>query len=129
VTIRVASASVAGKSERILVNAAGLPLYIYGGDRATQSHVTGGLAQLWPPLVSASPSESGPSGKLSVVPTANGRQVQYNTHFLYTFVDDTLGELTGQGVQGFFVATPSLGASSNVATPPVTSRTSPYGGY
>ena len=37
---------------------------------------------------------------------ADGRQVTYNGHFLYTFVDDSPGHVTGQGVSDFFVATP-----------------------
>jgi hypothetical protein len=47
-----------------------------------------------------------------VLADANGQQVLYNGHFLYTFVDDTPGQVTGQGVQGFSVATPSLGAGA-----------------
>ena len=84
--------------------------------------VGGGLAALWPPLVSASPREAGATGTLSVLSDANGQQVRYNGHFLYTFIDDTPGQVTGQGVQGFFVATPGLSAWSTKAAPaaPVT---------
>lgn len=130
-TISVATATVAGRSEQILVDAQGLPLYTFGPDSATQSHVSGALAQLWPPLVSASPTEAGATGKLSVVADANGQQVRYNGHFLYTFVNDTAGQVTGQGVQGFFVATPRLGdratAVPSTSTPPAATRTNPYG--
>jgi len=38
----------------------------------------------------------------------HGNQVAYNGHLLYTFADDQPGQVTGQGVQGFFVATPGL---------------------
>jgi hypothetical protein len=31
-----------------------------------------------------------------------------NGHFLYTFVEDSPGQVTGQGVQNFSVATPGL---------------------
>jgi predicted lipoprotein with Yx(FWY)xxD motif len=121
-TVNVTITKVDGQSEQILVDARGLPLYIYGPDTSTQSHVSGGLAALWPPLVSPSPSEAGASGTLSVLSDANGQQVRYNGHFLYTFIDDTPGQVTGQGVQGFFVATPSLGGGSANAAPvaPVT---------
>ena len=70
--------------------------------------VSGQLAALWPPLVAGTPTESGTSGGLAVVHTGNGRQVTYNGHFLYTFVEDNPGQVTGQGVQNFFVATPGL---------------------
>jgi predicted lipoprotein with Yx(FWY)xxD motif len=130
-TVNVTTATVGGKSEQVLVNARGLPLYTYGADTSTQSHVSGGLAALWPPLVSGSPTESGATGKLTVLADANGQQVQYNGHFLYTFVDDTPGQVTGQGVQGFFVATPGPGAGTTNAapSPPVTqpNNTNPYG--
>jgi predicted lipoprotein with Yx(FWY)xxD motif len=93
----------------ILVDAHGLPLYTYKHDTATTSHVRGQLAALWPPLVAAVPTTSGSStGRLTSVTTTNGMQVAYNGHFLYTFVEDTPGHVTGQGVQDFFVATPSI---------------------
>ena len=127
-TVNVTTASVGGKSEQVLVDAAGLPLYTYGADSASQSHVSGGLARLWPPLVSGSPTEAGATGKLSVLADANGQQVQYNGHFLYTFVDDTAGQVTGQGVQDFFVATPGLGTSAATAAPaPAATQNNSYG--
>jgi predicted lipoprotein with Yx(FWY)xxD motif len=121
-TINVTTATVSGKSEQVLVDAKGLPLYTFNADTPTQSQVSGGLAALWPPLVSGSPSEAGATGKLSVLADANGQQVLYNGHFLYTFVDDTPGQVTGQGVQGFFVATPGVaaGSASGAVSLPVT---------
>lgn len=127
-TVTAISTTVGGNSEQILVDAQGLPLYTYNHDTATQSQVSGSLAQLWPPLVSGSPTEAGTTGKLTVLSDANGQQVQYNGHFLYTFVDDTPGHVTGQGVQGFEVATPSLGTTSRPAGPaPAPVRSNPYG--
>jgi predicted lipoprotein with Yx(FWY)xxD motif len=130
-TINVTNATVGGKAEQVLVDSRGLPLYTYGLDTSTQSHVSGGLAALWPPLVSGSPTEAGATGKLTVIADANGQQVQYNSHFLYTFVDDTPGQVTGQRVQGFLVATPGLGNGSTVATPsaPVTQPNANRYGY
>jgi predicted lipoprotein with Yx(FWY)xxD motif len=90
-SVKVTTATVGGKSEQVLVDAKGLPLYTYALDTSTQSHVSGGLAALWPPLVSGSPSETGATGKLSVLADSNGPQVLYNGHFLYTFVDDSPG--------------------------------------
>jgi predicted lipoprotein with Yx(FWY)xxD motif len=107
-TVRTAQATVAGKTETILVNSAGLPLYYYLNDTAAKSVVTGGLAALWPPLTSASPATTGLAGKLTAVTDIHGAQVAYNGHLLYTFADDQAGQVTGQGVQGFFVATPGL---------------------
>jgi predicted lipoprotein with Yx(FWY)xxD motif len=122
--VRTAQATVNGKTETILVNAQGLPLYYYQPDTAAKSLVTGQLAVAWPPLTSAMPTASGLSGKLTAVSDAHGSQVAYNGHLLYTFVTDRPGQVTGQGVQNFFVATPGLApvagqaASSAPASPP-----------
>jgi predicted lipoprotein with Yx(FWY)xxD motif len=123
-------ATVGGSAEIILVDNKGLPLYFYKPDTAAQSMVTGSLAALWPPLVAGAPTASGANGTLKVVSTSNGRQVTYNGHFLYTFIEDSPGHVTGQGVQNFYVATPGIPAIG-----PATSeaaRTSPApvsGGY
>ena len=107
-TVRTAPAAVGGTTETILVNSGGLPLYYYRPDTAATSLVTGAVAALWPPLTSAAPTAAGASGKLTVVNDAHGHQVAYNGHLLYTFVSDHAGQVTGQGVQNFFVATPGL---------------------
>jgi predicted lipoprotein with Yx(FWY)xxD motif len=118
--VRTATAMVAGQSENILVDAKGLPLYIYKPDTPTTSRVTGQLAALWPPLIDSPAAVRGTDGVLTSVPTTNGDQVAYNGHFLYTFVEDSPGHVTGQGVQDFFVATPGLaaGASTNANAVP-----------
>ena len=90
----------------ILVDPRGLPLYTYKLDTATASNVTGQLAVLWPPLVASTPTARGAGGALTSLQTTHGKQVSYNGHFLYTFVDDSPGKVTGEGVQNFFVATP-----------------------
>jgi len=121
-TVRTAPATVAGTTETILVNSGGLPLYYYRPDTAATSLVTGGVAALWPPLTSAAPTAAGPGGTLTVVNDAHGHQVAYNGHLLYTFVSDHAGQVTGQGVQNFFVATPGL---TPIASSPAPAGTVP----
>jgi predicted lipoprotein with Yx(FWY)xxD motif len=116
-TLHTATAKVNGRSETVLVNGRGLPLYYYELDTAKKSLVTGGLAQLWPPLLAARPTETGATGRLTVVKDASGPQVAYNGHFLYTFADDGPGQVNGQGVQDFFIATPSLKAIGSQQAP------------
>ena len=128
-TVRTAPATVAGKTETILVNAQGLPLYFYRPDTAAKSFVTGGLARLWPPLTSAAPTAAGARGKVTVVNDAHGRQVAYNGHLLYTFISDHPGQVTGQGVQNFFVATPGLVPIAATAAPAGPPPAAPAGGY
>jgi predicted lipoprotein with Yx(FWY)xxD motif len=129
-TVRTAPATVAGKTETILVNAHGLPLYFYRPDTATRSFVTGGLARLWPPLTSPAVAGAGVTGKVAVLKDVNGQQVTYNGHPLYTFADDHAGQVTGQGVQNFFVATPGIASNAMSAgsTAPPTPAV-PSGGY
>jgi predicted lipoprotein with Yx(FWY)xxD motif len=130
-TVRTASAAVAGQAETILVNSGGLPLYFYRPDTAAKSLVTGGVAALWPPLTSAAPTAAGAPGTLTVVHDAHGHQVAYNGHLLYTFTSDHPGQVTGQGVQNFFVATPGLtpitGSTAPAATVPATPPAHGYG--
>jgi len=128
-TVRTAQATVAGTTETILVSSQGQPLYYYQSDTPAKSVVTGALAALWPPLTSASPAATGLTGKLAAVSDTHGRQVAYNGHLLYTFVDDHAGQVTGQGVQGFFVATPGLAALTESPAPsaPAAPSGNPYG--
>jgi len=136
VTINTADASVAGKTESILVDGQRVRLHIYRPDTATTSFLTGGRASLWPPLESTHPTVVGVPGRLSVTRDASGSQVAYNGHFRYTFVSDSAGHVTGQGVQSFFVATPGMapiGASSAPtdpsSTPVPASRSGSVYGY
>jgi predicted lipoprotein with Yx(FWY)xxD motif len=128
-TVQTASATVQGKTETILVDAQGLPLYIYTPDTPTTSQVTGQLAALWPAVLAVMPTAGGATGTVTSVPTANGNQVAYNGHFLYTFIEDSPDHVTGQGVQNFFIATPDLGASTSTPAPTGPSSSSNNYGY
>jgi predicted lipoprotein with Yx(FWY)xxD motif len=128
-TVGTAPATVAGKTETILVNAQGLPLYIYRPDTATRSFVTGGLAALWPPLTSPAVAGAGVTGKVAVLKDVNGQRVTYNGHPLYTFVDDHAGQVTGQGVQNFFVATPGIASITRSAVSAGPAPAAPASGY
>jgi len=128
-TVRTASATVAGQTETILVNSGGLPLYFYRPDTAATSLVTGGVAALWPALTSAAPNAAGATGKLTVVNDAHGHQVAYNGHLLYTFISDHAGQVTGQGVQNFFVATPGLTTIATSPAPGTVPAAPPAHGY
>lgn len=122
--IKTASATVNGQSVTILTNMQGMTLYYFKPDTAKTSACTGSCAGFWPPLVSTSSGSPGSAnalpGTLSVVADANGQQVEYNGHMLYTYSGDTApGQTHGEGVKGnWFVVTttlPALGAPQ--ATP------------
>lgn len=112
--LTTATASVKGTSETILTNTQGLTLYYRTSDVPPTTVCSGGCAGAWPPLVisgSGVPTSAAAlPGKLTVVTDANGRQVAYNGHPLYTYSADTsAGQTTGEGVGGVWhVATPSL---------------------
>src|SRR5438270_2403205 len=62
--IRSETAMVGGKTETVLADAHGMPLYYYSPDTAQNSQVAGRLAALWPPVTSAkTPTARGLSGK------------------------------------------------------------------
>ena len=113
--IQTATVNVNGQSEMVLTDAQGMTLYYYTADSATQSTCSSSCAQMWHPLLftgSGEPSSSTPlSGKLSVQMDANGTQIEYNGHPLYTFSGDTApGQTNGEGLFGmWFVVTTNLG--------------------
>jgi predicted lipoprotein with Yx(FWY)xxD motif len=112
-----ASIQVAGKTQTVLKNAKGRTLYYLTADTATTIACTGGCASNWPPLLSPSGTPtSNPAlpGTLSVLNGANGNQVLYNGHPLYSYIKDgDTGDAYGQGVGGkWFVATPDLAAAA-----------------
>ncbi|MBO0789702.1 MAG: hypothetical protein J2P36_01980 [Ktedonobacteraceae bacterium] len=115
VVVKTASATVDGKSQTILTDAKGMTLYYFTQDTATMSACTSadGCAQAWPPLLYTGPGDPQSAtklpGTLKVVMTANGQQVTYNGHPLYTYATDQApGDTTGQGVFNKFVATVDL---------------------
>ena len=132
--VMTASATVNGKSATILTDSKGMTLYYFTKDTATSTACTGGCAQNWPPLLftgSGSPTSSSTlPGTLSLVTTANGQQVAYQGHMLYTFAGDSAaGQTNGEGKAGvWFVATTDLtsaSGSSGGSTP----STTPLPGY
>ena len=80
-------------------------------------------------VAATNPHAAGLTGKLTAVMDIHGSQIAYNGHLLYTFADDQPGQVTGQGVQSFFVATPGLTAITGSPAPaaPPASSGNPYG--
>ena len=110
--VKTATATVNGKSETILTAANGLTLYYRTSDSPPSNVCSGGCASAWPPLLFSGtpPSVAGLPGKLTTQTTANGSQVEYNGHPLYTFSGDSApGQTNGEGFGGVWhVATPNL---------------------
>ena len=108
---------VSGKTMTVLKNSKGLTLYYFTPDSSTKVACTGSCASAWPPLGALGDvpsSMAGLPGKFSVVDGANGKQLAYNGHPLYTYAkDQDSGDAYGQGIGGkWFVATPDLSDAS-----------------
>jgi predicted lipoprotein with Yx(FWY)xxD motif len=116
--VRIATATVKGKVETILATPQGLTLYYFTPDTAAKTACISGCAKAWPPLVTtgsgATLGDASLPGALKVLTDANGNQVQYNGHLLYTYSGDTAaGQTKGEGLFGkWFVCTPGLAALS-----------------
>ena len=111
----------------ILTDSSGKPLYTLSGS------CTGSCAAAWPALTvptDAKPTGgTGVTGTLNAVKQADGSfQVTYNGSPVYTFVQDSSGQVTGQGVAGFSVVKVSGSATPTGATsPPTTAKSGGYG--
>jgi predicted lipoprotein with Yx(FWY)xxD motif len=95
----------------ILTGANGLTLYTHAGDSATASTCTGGCATAWPPLTAKAgqpTAADGVTGALGTLTRDDGSvQVTYKGMPLYFWTSDTKpGDVTGDGVGGFSIATP-----------------------
>jgi predicted lipoprotein with Yx(FWY)xxD motif len=91
-----------GDFGEVLVDRQGAPLYTNDKDSGSRIVCTDQCAADWIPLIadSGQPSsdDQGVQSALGVVETADGQsQVTYDGRPLYTFVDDSPGQVTGNG--------------------------------
>jgi predicted lipoprotein with Yx(FWY)xxD motif len=89
----------------VLVDSSGMPLYSSNLDASGRPACTGACASVWKPLTVASgtPSAADGAGKVGVVMRSDGtRQVAIAGRPLYTFVKDSPGSVTGNGVSDAF---------------------------
>jgi len=120
-----------------LAEPSGQALYTYNGDTSGVSNVTGTLLASWPAYQDTGSTTGLPSGVGTIKRTDNGEtQYTYNGFPLYTFVADSNGQVTGNGVSNFSVAKPTTTSSSqSTTTTPSststqsTSNTSTYNPY
>jgi predicted lipoprotein with Yx(FWY)xxD motif len=112
--LKSATMMVNGASDTVLTNVQGMTLYYFKSDTPTKTACTGTCAGIWPPLLftgTGSPTSATTlPGTLTVFSDANGQQVEYNGHQLYTYSGDTApGQTNGEGFKGvWFVANSSL---------------------
>jgi predicted lipoprotein with Yx(FWY)xxD motif len=110
----------------ILVTSSGRTLYLDAGDKKGHPACTGGCLAAWPPLKATGTLKASGGAKTSRLGTtkaADGiKQVTYNGHPLYTFTSDTKsGQVTGEGVNDFYVVNTSGNKVAKRAPAPATS--------
>lgn len=102
--IRTQMVTINGTSTKVLTNGQGMTLYYRSSDPAPASTCTGNCAATWPPLLNHNMNivtSQTLNGTLTVQQTANGPQVLYNNHPLYTYVgDNAAGQANGHGLDG-----------------------------
>jgi predicted lipoprotein with Yx(FWY)xxD motif len=110
----------------ILVTGSGRTLYLDVGDKPPHFACTAGCLAAWPPLKAVGKVTAKGSAKAALLGTVKGpggKMVTYKGHPLYTFASDTApGQVTGEGVNGFYVVSAS-GAKVTKATSTSTSST------
>ena len=100
------------KVGKYLTGEDGKTLYTFMPDSANTSTCDGGCATVWPPLTVEADDivmgGTGVTGKIATFKRNDGTlQVSYNGKPLYYFASDTkAGDVTGDGVEKFYVATP-----------------------
>jgi predicted lipoprotein with Yx(FWY)xxD motif len=83
-----------------------LTVYLFEGDKGSESACTGACEQVWPPVTVSSAPTAGAgavSGDLGTITRSDGtKQVTYKGHPLYTYVKDRDdGDAYGQGSKAF----------------------------
>ncbi len=107
--------TTAAKVGTILTGPNGMALYTKAGDTATSSTCTGSCLTAWPPLTVPPGQQAvggpGVDGAFGTLSRPDGTiQATYNGLPLYLYQGDTSpGDATGNGIDGFSVATPGSG--------------------
>jgi predicted lipoprotein with Yx(FWY)xxD motif len=106
---------------KTLVDANGRTLYLFAGDRANVSRLSGAGLSVWPRFIATGPvktSNGALAAKIGTITSPSGvRQVTYNGHPLYYYVgDSTPGSTRGQGLNQFGALWYVLGPAGNAVT-------------
>ena len=102
---------------QILVDSAGMTLYLFANDPADTATCTGGCASTWPPLLADGEVKVGDGlddSDFVLVAGEGGQQVSYFGHPLYYYAGDSApGDVNGNGVGNVWFA---IGADGDPVT-------------
>jgi predicted lipoprotein with Yx(FWY)xxD motif len=106
---------------KTLVDANGRTLYLFAGDRANVSRLSGAGLSVWPRFIgtgAVKASNGALAAKIGTITSPSGvRQVTYNGHPLYYYVGDSAPNSTrGQGLNQFGALWYVLGPAGNAVT-------------
>ena len=109
VTDTVATKSISGVGT-VLVDSKGMALYTNNQDSGMNVACTGSCTAIWVPLMAPSSgqptsSDQAVQAKLGAVKSKGGSQVTFGGKPLYSFVQDSPGQVTGNGVTDNFGGT------------------------
>jgi prepilin-type N-terminal cleavage/methylation domain-containing protein len=93
------------KVGQYLADGSGKPLYTYNLDTDNTSNCTGSCLSTWP-VYEATSTTNLPDKVGTITRTDGTKQYTYNKKPLYYFTSDSVGKITGNGLEGFSVATP-----------------------
>lgn len=83
----------------VLKDTSGMALYSPAGESATNIRCTGGCTSIWMPL---RPGQAKLSGATTITRPDGTKQVAVGGKPLYTFVQDSAGEISGNGAKDAF---------------------------
>jgi predicted lipoprotein with Yx(FWY)xxD motif len=116
----------------ILVTSSGKTLYLDVHDKAGHPACKGGCLTIWPPLKASGKVAVAGSAKkadLGTIKITGGiKQVTYDKHPLYLFASAAKGT-SGEGVNGFYVVSPSGSKIAKSTTTPTTTPSTTSTGY
>lgn len=106
---------------KTLVDANGRTLYLFAGDRANVSRLSGAGLSVWPRFIATGPVKAANgalAAKIGMITSPSGiRQVTYSGHPLYYYVGDSMpGSTRGQGLNQFGALWYVLGPAGNAVT-------------
>ena len=106
-TVALATTSVKGSQQKVLVDSKGRVLYVDENDKPGKPACTGACLKIWPPLKATGTITVAPGltlSKYTTVTASDGtKQVAVSGFPLYTFAGKPAGDASGQDVGGFYV--------------------------
>ncbi|GHO49310.1 hypothetical protein [Ktedonospora formicarum] len=111
--VKTTHLTLEGKKSIVLTDARGFVLYYYVPDTLAKPACTGACLTAWPPLIANTDHVSFCHDKLpgefALHRLAEGKQVTYNGHLLYTYINDRQpGQVTGNNLYQWFAVTTEL---------------------